>query len=220
VEVFVMPIVSSHIDTKPDDCRSRASGGTFAAVQSVFRTSFWSLVNEALCQKAPAQGAEIEIAPAVAEALDDAAERRSRSNTHQCAQRAQGADVARGKHVNAAQATQQHYPGAPGADARQLGQSCERILRAHARNILFAQRARLDRPREVPQRLGFSGAQATLPQCFEASLGDGPGRGVRMEAAAAVLEMLAEAFDQPAHNGHASIQAQLLERDHVRERLE
>src|SRR5207237_2997526 len=79
---------------------------------------------------------------------------------------------------------------------------------------------RLDGSGEVAERLGLSRAHATLSQRLDASLGDGPGRGERVEAAAALLKVLTEAFDQPPHDGHARVQAHLLEGHYIRERFE
>jgi hypothetical protein len=68
----------------------------------------------------------------IAEALDDTIERRSWFDVQQVAEPPGDADIARWKHVEASEASQQHHAGCPRADARQLGEGSERIARAHA----------------------------------------------------------------------------------------
>ena len=79
-------------------------------------------MNEAPRQKTSAQGTEIQVVPVVAEALDDATDRRPKSQAHQRVEAPRGADIARREHVDTPEATQQHQSGATGTDARQLGQ--------------------------------------------------------------------------------------------------
>ena len=171
-------------------------------------------------QKPPAQGIEVKMAAVVAKALDDALQRRSRRKVHQRPQPGLGADVARREHVEPAEAAQQHEARAPRADARKLGEDIQRRGGAHAGDCFFAQLARGDRSGKRAQRLGLARAQAALPQPFETGSGDGLRRGKRVQAAAILLEACAESLDQPAHDGNACVQAQLLERHHVRESLE
>src|SRR5450756_2972108 len=147
-----------------------------------------SRVNETLGQQAAAQRIEVEVASMVAEALDDAIERRPRFNTHQPAEPARDADVARREHVEAPETTQEDQTGAPGANARKLGQVPDRLVAAHAREHHLGQLARLDRAGDVAKRLGLPKAHAAFSELDYASLRDDLSCGEGVEATAVMFE--------------------------------
>jgi len=73
-------------------------------------------VNEIFPQEAAAQGVEVQVASVRAQALDATGERCPRPKVHQRAEPARGADIARGKYVEATETAQQDQAGAPGAE--------------------------------------------------------------------------------------------------------
>ena len=177
-------------------------------------------MDEAFPQQASAEAEKVEIAAEFAEAFDAAAERHARFELQKRAQPAFGADVSRRKHVEPPQTTQQHEPCAPRPDARQLDQGPQRIAARHAGDPFFSQFARFDRPAQSLQRFSLACAQAACAQRLPGRPGNCTSGRECMEPPAGVLVRLAKALDHSSDDGHACLQAHLLERHHVHERLE
>src|SRR6185503_794213 len=163
-------------------------------------------MNETFGQERAAQRAEVQVAPPIAEAMDDAVERGPWLDVHQAREPADDPDVSGREDVQPAEAAQQDHGRAPRAEAGQFGEQTERVGAAELQELCLGQVARLDGDGRAAERFRLPRAQATSPNRVQPGAGDRGGGWKRVALSTLVQHFLAEALDQAADDGDAGVE--------------
>lgn len=175
-------------------------------------------MDEPTLEELRSEGVEVQVAPPVAEALDEWADGHLRAEDSPEA--AKGSHVSTRKDLHPPESPQQHDGGGPGADPRQRVQAPQRGLGGQALDLVLRQLPGRHERCDVPQGLDLRPAEADSGEARDGrrrdlgGLREDPGRtGRRVEASP-------EPLHEAPHEHPARLEAQLLVGDDPAEGLE